>query len=215
MLLTMLSAENYSNLAYNLPKQITETSASTVPFFSFAPAPAYSTLQNEESDSFQFEPWGKENELSLTRVENNSDPPVLRLQGSTGNESVGFYTRDIDYEGNNISLTIGGGKSWPEGSRITISFLVQGDNKEYQLIFVNGAPLHNGSKELAGKVGDAYHKSLSSNSSISTNLQRFGALYEDNYSYLDGMAVGVTNNTRVDPIEIKVTLGDATESNNS
>jgi hypothetical protein len=209
----LANAEYYSYISDNLLKHVTNAHAQPIPFF-----PSVSNLDNltragDTTTEIEFEPWGNENNLTLTKAENKTAldiPSAFKIVGSTGSETAGFYSPGIIYEGKNISLSF---DKLPTDSPMTIAFNILGASGDYQLIFVNGAPQVNGTSEVDGRVDNRYYQRINSSSPVLVNFDKFVELFGDNYILVNGIWVGVPKETSIGPTVFKIGLDDAGSTN--
>ena len=64
-------------------------------------------VTNTSSTGVLFYPWGVDNNLSLNSLLNGSSVSIMKIEGATGKNPAGFVSRDLDYRGDHVFLTIG------------------------------------------------------------------------------------------------------------
>lgn len=165
------------------------------------------TVSVDKQDSLldiDFIPWGKENNLTLNKVDNRSSFPIYILQGSTGNETAGFSSYNLDYPGKYILLRIGNVSS----SEFQVSFVfgIDGVRQDYRLVLVHG-PFSG-----PGWRNGTYFDAISPNSARVVNLDDLLLFYNDNYTAIKNMTLVMQNQSNLDRMEFHVKLSNAIEN---
>src|SRR5437899_173868 len=92
---------------------------------------------NTQATDLQFSASGGiENRLEIKPIQ-RYDTTFLDMEGSSGNTTVGFHTKNLDYHGQYISLIIGNVIKSRDG-QIVFVIDVKGNKGDYQLVFVHG-----------------------------------------------------------------------------
>jgi hypothetical protein len=174
----------------NLPEEVKTKNNSTVN--------AYTNLE--------FIPWGKENDISLNIVGKDSGVPLYKIQGNTGVEAAGFYSKNIHYEGKYVTFTLKNltNNSSSPNSRVSFIFDIEGMKNDYRLMLVYG-PLY-----LEGWINGTYYENIGSSSRI-VNMDKLISFHNDSFVLLKKVVVLAQKHSTVDPLEFEIKLSRTIE----
>ena len=161
-----------------------------LPFF-----PGENTVSQPQ---LQFTPYGgNSNKMIIEKVNNGSSGSIYRISGTTGNQSSGFTSQQLNYAGKYISLSLGNifKKSNPPHDNYTVqlsfNFHILTNNHYLDFSLVHG-PIYNIG---AGWTGTHFYKTIAQHSQYTMNL---------NGSALKNIYVSVQEHSTVGPVDFGV-----------
>src|SRR5437879_4229328 len=146
---------------------------------------------------------GQDNSLSIEKI-NRYNTSVYNMKGTTGYNTVGFFTKNLGYKGEYVSLMIGN-VTKSRDAQISFSFDIKGKNGNYTLVFVHG-PLR-----IHGWDGNKYYEKINSYSSRLINLKDPNRLPGDSYSSLENIWIRAQPELSTS-MEFRIDLSKTTEN---
>jgi hypothetical protein len=168
-------------------------------------------IRKDVNNTFvDFRPWPtilepNKNNLNMSMVRGPYDIPFHRVSGRTFSEPDGLISKINNYDGRYVSFIVGNTMKSSE-FQISLSLVVQGQEGNYNLVFVHG-PL-----AVEGWRGNGYYEKVSSYSSRLIDLQSLLKSQDDRYLRTKEISVVIARNSSLHTFDFIVALGKMTQT---